>query len=380
MLRGVNEDLAFPLLQRRPTIARNPQPIGVVENRRVMVTGAGGSIGSELVQQIAGMRPSHLTLVELSEYNLYEANATLVEAGVDCQVAPLLADVRHVHAMQAVFAAAEPDIVFHAAALKHVPLLENDHNLLEAVRTNVGGTAVVAQLCSAYRAQMVLVSTDKAVNPASVMGLTKRVAELVALSHSGLDPCLLLSVVRFGNVLGSSGSFVPLFRRQIAQGGPVTVTHPDMRRFLMTIKEAVSLVLQVAEARNGTMAPSIHACMAPPWLFVLEMGRQVRILDVACQLIEQAGLRPGKDVAISFTGVRPGEKLEEELNYADEALVRQVIPGVSGCRLSAPECALLPAIQALLRAADRRQVAEVKGALAALVPSYSGYNGAGAWP
>ena len=372
MLSGGGEDLASPLLRRRPSITRNAAPCTVVAGRRVLVTGAGGSIGAELVAQVAAMRPAHLTLVELSELNLYEVNRTLVDAGVGFTVAPLLADVRHTYAVDRVFAAARPELVFHAAALKHVPLLENDHNLLEAIRTNVGGTANVAQSCSDWGAQMVLVSTDKAVNPASVMGLTKRIGELVAGAVAGLNAEFLLSVVRFGNVLGSSGSFVPLFRRQIAQGGPVTVTDPQMRRFLMTIKEAVAMVLQVAELRNGTMAPCNNAFTAPPWLFVLEMGRQVRILDVAQQLIEQAGLRAGTDIEIRFTGVRPGEKLEEELAYADEPLVRGIIAGVSGCRIPPPSRLLLSDINRLRNAADHRDAEAAKALMLELVPSYSG--------
>ena len=206
------------------------------------------------------------------------------------------------------------------------------------------------------------------------MGLTKRLGELSAMAHAEANTDMMLSIVRFGNVLGSSGSFVPLFRRQIAQGGPVTVTHPHMKRFLMTIKEAVSLVLRAAQARNGAMVPCNEAWLpqAPPWLFVLEMGRQVRILDVAEQLIEQAGLRVGVDIVVKFTGIRPGEKLEEELFYDSEPLVRNVIPGVSGCRMPKTAPGMLEGIRLLDAAAQRRDTEAAKSIMCRIVPSYSG--------
>ena len=367
MLSGVNEDLAFPLLQRRPEITPISEPLPSIAGKRVMVTGAGGSIGAELVRQIATMGPSHLTLVELSELNLYEINATLAEAKVKFPVSPMIADVRHGYVMASVFDHAKPDIVFHAAALKHVPLLENDHNLLEAARTNIGGTYTVAKACCVWGSHMILVSTDKAVKPSSVMGLTKRVAELALSALAHRPNSFGLSIVRFGNVLGSSGSFVPLFRRQIAQGGPVTVTHPDMRRFLMTIREAVSLVLSVSPGARPLPGHRLE-----PWLYVLEMGKQVYIEQVARQLIEQAGLRPGIDIAIEYTGVRPGEKLEEELYYPHENLIRQVLQGISGCPIPRLGLGTLDAIQDLLRSADERDVITVKKSLVELVPTYSG--------
>jgi FlaA1/EpsC-like NDP-sugar epimerase len=331
----------------------------VVTGRRVMVTGAGGSIGSELVRQIAAMQPAHLTLVELSELNLYAINCNLVDAGVTFQVEPLIADVRHTYAMERLFAAEQPDLVLHAAALKHVPLLENDHNLIEAVRTNVGGTATIAQLCSDWRAQMVLISTDKAVNPSSVMGLTKRVGELAALAQTYLNRNLALSIVRFGNVVGSSGSFVPLFERQIAQGGPVTVTHPEMRRFLMSIQQAVALVLNVAQDCKRNAAPK---------LYVLDMGEPVSILDVARRMIAEAR----SEVEIVITGIRPGEKLEEELFYEDEKLQAHVLPGVSGCFMPTPPRSFMPEIHRLCQAAAYRDLKAVKKLLVELEPSYSG--------
>jgi O-antigen biosynthesis protein WbqV len=369
MLRGLNEELAFPLLLARPQIHHSKNPLSAIAGKRVMVTGAGGSIGSELVMQIASMAPACLILAELSEYNLYEINASLAQAEVAFEVRPLLADVRHAYAMGRLFEDTLPDLVFHAAALKHVPLLENDHNLIEAVRTNVTGTSNITKLCSAWSAALVVVSTDKAVNPSSVMGLTKRAAELVAMAHMEPMSEFALSIVRFGNVLGSSGSFVPLFRRQIAQGGPVTVTHKHMRRFLMTIKEAVSLVLTAAQHMAVREA---YVRQNPPYLYVLEMGKQVLILDIANQLIQQSGLRPGEDIQIQFTGIRPGEKLEEELFYSYEHLVRHVIPGVSGCRIRPVEAPGRTALALLEDAAEERDVEEVKELLRLLVPSYSG--------
>src|SRR5262245_42294025 len=202
-----------------------------------MVTGAGGSIGSELTLQIAASSPASLTLVDHSEIGLYEINCTLDNSKLSLKRMAALADIRDQPTMRSLFLETKPDIVFHAAALKHVPLLENDHNIVEAVRTNVLGTKIIADLCCSQRAHLVMISTDKAVNPSSCMGLTKRVAELYVHDRAVRYPELNLAQVRFGNVLGSSGSVVPLFRRQIDQGGPVTVTHPEMTRYLMTIKE-----------------------------------------------------------------------------------------------------------------------------------------------
>jgi FlaA1/EpsC-like NDP-sugar epimerase len=360
MLYGLNEEFAYPLLLNRPHLQPSRQPLQSLEGKRVMVTGAGGSIGSELVQQIATMRPAHLILLDQSEFALYEINCTLQENRVPFSVRSLIADVRHDFLMSYLFKNERPQIVFHAAALKHVPLLENDHNLIEAVRTNVQGTYNVAKLCSTWQVPLVLISTDKAVKPSSVMGLTKRVGELVALNEASDARGLQLAIVRFGNVLGSSGSVVPMFRRQIAQGGPVTVTHPSMTRYFMTIREAVSLVLRAADFHRD------HE----PWLYVLDMGEPVKIVDLAKQLITMAGLRVPEDIEIVFTGMRPGEKLNEELYYPHEELQRLVLPGVYGCPLKG--CDLRDAVVELLEAANERMAGRVKELLLELEPSYSG--------
>jgi O-antigen biosynthesis protein WbqV len=369
MLQGVNEDLALPLLLRRPQIDHVDIRLPSIEGKRVMVTGAGGSIGSELVMQVAAHAPAHITLVDQSELALYEVNCTLAEAGFESRF-PALADVRHEWCMDRLFSDERPDIVFHAAALKHVPLLENDHNLIEAVRTNVRGSANVAALCAECSAQMVMVSTDKAVRPTSVMGLTKRAAELaVAMIATRAPRTLSLATVRFGNVLGSSGSVVPLFRRQIAQGGPVTVTHEGMTRYFMTIKEAVGLVLKASIAR-------VALDRYDAYLYVLDMGRPVRIVELAYQLIELAGLRPNIDIKIEITGVRPGEKLHEELSYRHEHLRPTQFAGMTGTTIDFPPKATASIVDRLLVAADNRSIDEVKRLLVALVPDY---RGTGVW-
>ena len=222
--------------------------------------------------------------------------------------------------MRHLFLKEKPDIVFHAAALKHVPLLE-EHNVVEAVRTNVLGTKITLDLCCAFGADFVMISTDKAVNPSSCMGLTKRVAEIYVHDRAMRFSGIRASLVRFGNVLGSSGSVVPLFQKQIEAGGPVTITHPKMTRFLMTIDEAVRLTLSASCLPQQGFS-----------LYVLDMGRPVRIFDLAVEMIKRAGRRPFTDIDIQFVGVRPGEKLYEELNYDWEVLARRKSPG------SAPPC------------------------------------------
>ncbi|MGH7559670.1 MAG: polysaccharide biosynthesis protein [Gemmatimonadales bacterium] len=270
--------------------------------RVVVVTGAGGSIGSELARQIAAFHPLTLILIDRAESPLHSIHLELSTACPEVHVVPVLASVTNPERMQHVFDVYRPDCVFHAAAYKHVPMLE--WNVVEGVWNNVIGTLCVAR-CAARSGtrKFVLISTDKAVNPASVLGATKLIAERIVLELPSLRSAPTdFRVVRFGNVLGSDGSVVPLFKRQLAAGGPITVTHPEVRRWFMTIPEAVQLVLQAAAL------PEAMGRIA-----VLEMGTQVRILDLAHQLIRLAGLEPEEDVPIVFTGLRPGEKLEEEL-------------------------------------------------------------------
>jgi len=267
--------------------------------RSVLVTGAGGSIGRELCRQIARWEPSELILLGHGENSIFEALLELKELYPHLSMRPVIADVRDLPRMRTVFETSRPQVVFHAAAHKHVPLMEA--NVEEAVSNNVLGTRNVVDVALATQVErLVMISTDKAIRPVNVMGATKRIAELIVLDaarRSGRN----FSVVRFGNVLGSRGSVVPLFKRQIARGGPVTITHPDMMRYFMTIPEAVHLVLQAASMGQGGET------------FVLNMGKQVRILDLAEDLIRLSGLEPGRDIEIVFTGIRPGEKLSEDL-------------------------------------------------------------------
>ncbi len=292
------------LLQREPIQTDLQELHPLLEGKRVLVTGAGGSIGSELCRQIARYRPTELVLFERHENSLYTLEIELRESFPQVNVRALIGDVTDKEGVRETFRACTPQLIFHAAAHKHVPLME--HNEREAVRNNIFGTAVVADAALATGAErFVLISTDKAVNPANVMGATKRVAECL-VQHMKQDGGTRFTVVRFGNVLGSSGSVVPLFTEQIRKGGPVTVTHPDIKRYFMTIPEAVQLVLQASVRGQGGD------------VFVLDMGEQVRITDLARNMILLSGLVPDRDVKITFTGLRPGEKLFEELFEADE--------------------------------------------------------------
>lgn len=272
----------------------------------VMVTGAGGSIGSELVRQACRFQAETVLLVERSEYALYSIHREISRDYSACasKIIPLLADVCDRRRMAEIFAAWKPQVILHAAAHKHVPMME--YNPGEAVKNNVFGTHTMVQLAKEYAAEaFVLISTDKAVNPTSIMGVTKRLAELIIQSCNGMSDTRFLAV-RFGNVLGSTGSVIPLFKEQISRGGPVTVTHPEMQRYFMTIPEAVQLVLQASAMGQGSE------------IFILDMGEPVQIASMAERMIRLSGLRPFEDIDIVFTGVRPGEKLFEELNTLEE--------------------------------------------------------------
>jgi len=272
--------------------------------KTVMVTGAGGSIGSEIVRQVAAAGAAKLLLVERGENALYEIDRAMRGKA---DAVPLMIDAGDEKRMDEVFAKWEPAVVMHAAAYKHVPMVEM--NPEEGWRNNVGTTDVLTRLAAKHGAKrFVLISTDKAVNPVSAMGKTKRAAEEIVMSKREGDTSFC--AVRFGNVLGSSGSVVPLFREQIANGGPVTITHPDMRRYFMTVQEAVSLVLQAASRSEQ------HA------IYTLDMGESVKILDLAESMIKQAGMRPYIDIPIVFTGIRPGEKIFEELDVSEKSCYR----------------------------------------------------------
>jgi O-antigen biosynthesis protein WbqV len=320
--------IAIEDLLNRPQVTLDHAGLArLVSGRRVLVTGAGGSIGAELARQAAGLAPAELCLLDNNEYALWQIDLELAESAPETVRRAVLADVRDAGRIGDLFTAFRPELVLHAAALKHVPMVEA--NPLEGLLTNAHGTRVVADAARAAGAlATVLISTDKAVNPSSLMGASKRLAEMycqaldIAARAGGGMRCI---TVRFGNVLGSTGSVVPLFARQLERGGPLTVTHPDMQRYFMTVREAVSLVLQacVVGLRDQALPGG-----AEGGIFVLDMGKPVRILDLARQMILLAGLRPDKDVEIRFTGLRPGEKLFEELFHGREPPVPTGHPGL----------------------------------------------------
>lgn len=344
-------------LLRRDPVRVNDEIVGqALENKRVLVTGAGGSIGRELCRQIARRGPAQLILLGHGENSIFEIFLELREDYPDLTLLPVIADVRDRERIASVFAAHRPQVVFHAAAHKHVPLMEA--NAVEAVTNNVIGTQVMVEAAAAGKVErFVLISTDKAVRPASVYGATKRLAEMLVLD-AARSAQLPFSVVRFGNVLGSRGSIIPLFKAQIARGGPLTITHPDMRRFFMTIPEAVYLVLQAASMGRGGET------------FVLNMGEPIRILDLAEDLIRLSGLEPGRDVEIVFTGTRPGEKLTEELWDAGTPLDRTPHPDIF--RLASSETlggrALREAVDSLQAACHRSDAEAIFRTLNESVP------------
>jgi FlaA1/EpsC-like NDP-sugar epimerase len=302
----------------------------LVQGRRVLVTGAGGTIGGELARQVAALGPAQLTLLDHGEYVLYEIDLELRERHPDVPRRAVLADIRDEGRIRRLFEEIRPELVFHAAALKHVPMVENDP--LEGLLTNAQGTRIVADAAAAVGCRaMVFISTDKAVNPTSVMGASKRLAEMYcqALDMSARTGGrgMRCVTVRFGNVLGSTGSVVPLFRRQLERGGPLTVTHPDMRRYFMTVREAVGLVLQASVIGAEDRADQPPE-LAEGGIFVLDMGKPVKIVDLARRMIRLAGLRPEEDVEIRFTGLRPGEKLYEELFHGQEPPRPTAFPGL----------------------------------------------------
>ena len=321
--------IAIEDLLNRPQVPLDRDGMArLIQGRRVIVTGAGGTIGSELARQVAAFGPGQLVLIDNGEFALWQIDMELAESHPGVRREALIADVRDEARIRAVFEEIRPELIFHAAALKHVPIVED--NPLEGLLTNVAGTRHVADAARAAGAlAMVLISTDKAVNPTSVMGASKRVAEmycqaldiLARTSGQGMR-CI---TVRFGNVLGSTGSVVPLFQRQLARGGPLTVTHPDMRRYFMTVREAVGLVLQANVLGAGAEALKEAD---DGGIFVLDMGEPVKIVDLARQMIRLAGLKPDEDVEIRFTGLRPGEKLFEELFHGKEPPVPTGYPGL----------------------------------------------------
>jgi FlaA1/EpsC-like NDP-sugar epimerase len=346
------------LLERVPVRLDVEAVRHLIAGRRALVTGAGGSIGSELTRQVAVLGPAALVLVDRCENGLHAllTDARLPELRVRAHA--VVCDVADSDRMSTVLATHRPEIIFHAAAHKHVPLMES--NACEAVKNNIRGTRIVVEAARRFGVErFVLISTDKAVNPSSVMGVTKRIAELLVHGVNGLG-APICTTVRFGNVLASNGSVVPQFLAQIAAGGPVTVTHPDMRRYFMLIREAVHLVLQAAAlAESGD-------------LFVLEMGEQVRILDLARNLIRLSGFVPEDDIGIAFVGPRPGEKLAEELIGKDETADPTSSNGILRVQLSTPPewSRLAQQIVELERLAELGDDDAVVARLSELVPTY----------
>jgi FlaA1/EpsC-like NDP-sugar epimerase len=347
---------AEDLLGREPVQLDEAGIRETLAGKTVLVTGAGGSIGSELCRQIARFAPARLVLFELGEYPLYAIEQELSQRHPALALVPLIGDVKDLATLRAAFARWRPQVVFHAAAYKHVPLMEDDANAWGCVRNNVLGTyhaSLVAAEAGAER--FVLISTDKAVNPTSVMGASKRAAERVVATLAAQHPATRFMAVRFGNVLGSSGSVVPKFKQQIEAGGPVTVTHPDVIRYFMTIPEAVQLVLQA-----GAIGESGQ-------VLVLDMGEPVKIVELARQLIRLAGRRDG-EIAIEFTGLRPGEKLYEELLADADETLPTAAPRVLLVRLATPPLDLATLAASLAPASATPGAA--RAWLAGVVPEY----------
>jgi FlaA1/EpsC-like NDP-sugar epimerase len=372
------------LLNRPPVNLDTPELQRFLAGKTVLVTGAGGSIGSEICRQIMRFCPAALVLLEQAENNLFEIDRELRETWLGATIHPCVADICDERRVRNIFAAHTPQVVLHCAAHKHVPMMELNPG--EAIKNNVFGTKCVADAAAEFGAHaFVMVSTDKAVNPTSVMGAAKRFAELyvqsknfvgsasadgiaVAQSFSDVrkipsaeaDPtcCTRFVAVRFGNVLGSSGSVVPVFKKQIAAGGPLTVTHPDMRRYFMTISEASQLVLQAGAIGRGGE------------IFVLDMGQAIRIVDLAREMIERSGLRVGEDIAIEFTGIRRGEKLHEELAGHAEQTCATSHPKIRVWQLPAADARQVESgLRILWQAVDGARE-EAIAALARCVPEY----------
>ena len=354
---AIKEVSIADLLGREPVNVNLDEIMGYIENKVVLVTGGGGSIGSELVRQIAKYNPKQIIIVDIYENNAYDIQLELIRHLPNLNLEVLIGSVRDSQKVDDMFRKYKPQIVFHAAAHKHVPLMEHSPN--EAVKNNVSGTFKVADAAGRNGVErFILISTDKAVNPTNIMGATKRICEMIIQTMNNVYPKTNYVAVRFGNVLGSNGSVIPLFKKQIAEGGPVTVTHKEIERFFMTIPEAVSLVLQAgAYAKGGE-------------IFVLDMGNQVKIYDLAINMIRLSGLEPFKDIDIKITGLRPGEKLYEERLMDEEGLTKTANDMISiGKPLVIDEKNLFEKIHTLYVEAYN-ETEKIKELVHELVPSY----------
>ncbi|MBQ7332432.1 MAG: polysaccharide biosynthesis protein, partial [Opitutales bacterium] len=350
------------LLERPPTVLDRKAIVNMLSGKRVLVTGAGGSIGSEICRQVAASAPAQLLLVEQCEVLLYQIEQDLIRRGFGGIIKPLIADITDRQRMEQIFEKFRPEFVFHAAAHKHVPMMESQP--AEAIKNNALGTASLLELASNAGAEaFVLISTDKAINPTNAMGDSKRLAEIILQAKSRRPGNRTrFMAVRFGNVLGSSGSVIPHFKRQIAEGGPVTVTHPDIKRYFMTIPEAVGLVLQTAVIGKGGS------------IYVLNMGDPVKIIDVARHLICLSGLRPDIDIEIKISGLRPGEKLFEELKTEGEEFEPSGHSRISRF-ISTPMDyeKLEDLLEALRKISQKQSRNEIKRDIRLIIPEYKPY-------
>ena len=352
------------LLGREPIKLDNKNIKKLINNKVVLVTGGGGSIGSELCRQIIKFNPSKLVIVDIYENNLYDIEQELKFNYPNNEIDAIVASVRDKKRLNEIFEEFQPYLVFHAAAHKHVPLMETSP--LEAIKNNVFGTYNVVNCADEYKVKrFILISTDKAVNPTNIMGATKRLCELIIQAKNKVSETQY-AAVRFGNVLGSNGSVVPLFKKQIANGGPVTVTHKDITRFFMTIPEAVSLVLQAMSYAEGGE------------IFVLDMGEPVKIYDMAVKLIKLSGLEPGVDIQIKITGLRPGEKLYEEILMAEEGLTETKHDKIHVAKPSDINMTKikekLTVLRKLVDTNDNENKDEIKKVIHEVVPTYKGKN------
>lgn len=354
------------LLGRPQTPLNRDAMQALISGKNVVVTGAGGSIGAELTRQVAAFSPKSLSLIENNEFALYKIDQEIADTFPELKRHAIIVDVRDRDRILGTIATLKPDLVFHAAALKHVPLVED--NPAEGARTNIAGTVNVADACAKNDVQMMVqVSTDKAINPTSIMGATKRAAEMYcqALDLASDGTGCRYVTVRFGNVLGSTGSVVPLFQRQLEYGGPLTVTHPDMTRYFMTIREAVELVLEAS-------AIGIKSDKTDGRIFVLDMGEPIKIVDLARQMIRLSGKEPDRDIEIKFTGTRPGEKLFEEVFHDGETTVETAHDGLL---LAAPRVVAIDTLNQqlapLIEAAISGDDAGVRRLIREIIPEYS---------